>query len=71
VETTRRYSNRLWAYARYRSGEEELYDVTADPHHLRNLAGTSAHRKVLKDMRRFWRRHWNGDDVTWRYKIKP
>jgi arylsulfatase A-like enzyme len=71
VETTRRYSNRLWAYARYRSGEEELYDVTADPHHLRNLAGTSAHRKVLKDMRRFWRRQWNGDDVTWRYKIKP
>ena len=39
VESTRKYSATLWAYTRYRTGEEELYNVSRDPHHLTNLAG--------------------------------
>ncbi len=31
---------------------EELYDVSADPHEIRNLAGSAAHRDVLERMRR-------------------
>ncbi len=30
---------------------EELYDVNADPHEIRNLAGQSRHAAVLKEMR--------------------
>jgi N-sulfoglucosamine sulfohydrolase len=30
---------------------EELYDVTADPHNIRNLAGQPAYQKVLETMR--------------------
>jgi uncharacterized sulfatase len=30
---------------------EELYDLLKDPHELKNLAGSSAHRKVLERMR--------------------
>jgi arylsulfatase A-like enzyme len=71
VESTRKYSQTLWAYTRYRTGEEELYDVSRDPHHLSNLAGEPAYRKVLTDMRAFYRRVWSRDDVSWRYKLKP
>ena len=31
---------------------EELYDVEADPHELRNLAGSARHRTILERMRR-------------------
>jgi len=31
---------------------EELYDVEADPHELRNLAGDPAHAAILREMRR-------------------
>jgi N-acetylglucosamine-6-sulfatase len=71
VESTRKYSDTLWAYAKYRTGEEELYNVSNDPHHLRNLAGKTTHKPVLNDMRRYWRSVWNGDKVAWRYKLKP
>jgi arylsulfatase A-like enzyme len=71
VESTKRYSDTLWAYTRYKGGEEELYDISKDPHHLHNLARKSAYKKVLTDMRRFHRQVWNGDDVTYRYKLKP
>ena len=65
VHSTRRYSNRLWSYTRYYTGEEELYDITGDPHRLRNVAGKSAHAAVLADMRGFWRSVRDGDDVRW------
>jgi arylsulfatase A-like enzyme len=71
VESTLKYDDRLWAYTRYRPGEEELYDVAKDPHRLNNLAGTAGHWNVLRGMRRFWRQVWDGDDVSWRYKLKP
>jgi len=71
VESTRGYSDTLWAYARYSTGEEELYNVSRDPHHLRNLAGRPAFKSVLNDMRSFWRSVWKGDDVAWRHKLKP
>jgi len=36
---------------------DELYDLEADPHEMRNLYFSSAHRHVLEDMiRRLWRR---------------
>jgi uncharacterized sulfatase len=31
--------------------EEELYDLTKDPHEIHNLAGSPAHQAILKDMR--------------------
>ena len=71
VESTRGYSDTLWAYARYSTGEEELYNVSRDPHHLRNLAARPAFRSVLTDMRSFCRSVWQGDDVAWRHKLKP
>ncbi|MEX1297242.1 MAG: sulfatase-like hydrolase/transferase [Candidatus Limnocylindrales bacterium] len=71
VESTRKYSDTLWVYARYKGGEEELYNISKDPHHLRNLARKPAHKQVLKDMRRFHDQVWKGDDVSFRYKLKP
>jgi len=71
VESTRRYSDTLWVYARYKGGEEELYNISKDPHHLDNLAGKPAFRFVLRDMRRFHDQVWFGDDVSFRYKLKP
>jgi len=32
-----------YRYTRYRNGEEELYDHSADPHELRNLAHDPVH----------------------------
>ncbi len=36
---------------------EELYDLTADPDEVRNLAGSSQHRTVLEELRRAQRDH--------------
>jgi arylsulfatase A-like enzyme len=69
VISTLRYDDRLWAFTRYRNGEEELYDLTADPHRLDNLARRPAYKPVLRDMRDFWRRVWKRDDVSWRYRL--
>ena len=69
LHTTYRYDDHRWAYTKYRTGKEELYDLTRDPHRLDNLAGKSAHKKVLSDMRRFWRGVWNGDGVAWRSRM--
>jgi uncharacterized sulfatase len=37
-------------YFRQTKPFEELYDITADPHEINNLADSPAHRKVLKKM---------------------
>ncbi len=44
-------STRDWRYLRYSSGEEELYDIQADPHEWSNLAAASEHRATLEEMR--------------------
>lgn len=71
VESTRKYSDTLWVYARYKGGEEELYNISKDPHHLNNLAGKPAFRFVLRDMRRFHDQVWKRDGVSFRYKLQP
>ena len=40
-----------WMYVRYTTGEEELYDLQADPYELRNLAADPADTSVLEDRR--------------------
>lgn len=45
-------SGRTHRYIHYANGEEELYDVTTDPHEWTNLAGVGAHRAVLEKFRR-------------------
>jgi arylsulfatase A-like enzyme len=40
-----------WMYVRYTTGEEELYDLRADPYELRNLAADPTRRQVLEDRR--------------------
>ncbi len=39
-----------WAYMRYRSGEEELYDMQNDPHQFANLASSEEHEDVRLKM---------------------
>ncbi len=40
-----------WRYTRYSNGGEELYDMQADPHAWRNLAGTDEYSDVLAQFR--------------------
>lgn len=39
LRTTLKFSDTRWVYTEYSSGFRELYDLTRDPHQLRNLAG--------------------------------
>lgn len=71
VESTKGYSDRLWVYVKYKGGDEELYDISKDPHHLNNLAGKTAYKQVLDDMRRFHQRVWNRDEVKYGFKLTP
>lgn len=67
LQTTIHYDQQtMWSYVRYRTGEEELYDLTRDPHQLRNLAKWWRYRDRLKDLRRMWRQTWAADGVRWR-----
>lgn len=71
LRTTIRYDkNTTWSYVKYRTGEEELYDLTRDPHQLQNLAGRSAYKARLNDLRKAWRQTWNGDRVKWRGAVR-
>lgn len=65
IVSTRRYSTTPWSYIRNRGGREELYDLSADPHQLENLAGRPAYAPVLRDMRSFKARVWKRHDVRW------
>jgi len=40
-----------WTYVRYATGEEELYDLAADPFELENSAGAPSMRPVLEERR--------------------
>jgi arylsulfatase A-like enzyme len=40
-----------WMYVSYTTGEEELYDLRADPYELENVASDPRHRQVLEDRR--------------------
>jgi arylsulfatase A-like enzyme len=40
-----------WTYVRYATGEEELYDLAADPFELENAAGAPSMRPVLEERR--------------------
>lgn len=42
-----------WRYIRYADGTEELYDMKADPHEWRNLAGRPEHGKVIEAHRKW------------------
>ncbi len=44
-------STRGWRYLRYQNGEEELYDIVADPHEWHNLVRVPAHEAMLRELR--------------------
>ncbi|MDP6443424.1 MAG: sulfatase-like hydrolase/transferase [Pirellulaceae bacterium] len=45
-------SGERWRYIHYDNGDEELYDVAADPYEWENLAAKPEHREVLEQHRR-------------------
>lgn len=57
VRTTLGYSDTLWVYTEYATGEKELYDLGRDPDQLRNLAGRDRLKEVQVELHRMlWRR---------------
>lgn len=40
-----------WAYIEYHTGEKELYDMTADPYQLQNVAGRAAYATIQNQLR--------------------
>jgi len=54
-----------WKYVFNGFDEDELYDLAADLHELRNLAADPEHAGTLREMaRRMWRRLRETDDTT-------
>ncbi len=41
----------IWKYVQYATGEEELYDLVADPYELQNVAGAAANAATLASLR--------------------
>jgi len=69
IHSTLAYSDRLWAYTLYDTGEEELYDVSADPHRLRNLAGKRRVEQVRADLHAFWQETKERGGVRWKGRL--
>lgn len=44
-------STRRWRYIHYANGDEELYDIKADPHEWQNLVEIEEHRETLNELR--------------------
>ena len=65
VESTLGYSDTLWAFTRYSSGESELYNLTEDPNQLENLSGKKQYAKIERDMQRFHKSVRQADRVEW------
>jgi arylsulfatase A-like enzyme len=51
IRTTLGYSDRLWVYTEYASGERELYDLSADPSQLENLAYRPKYAGIQAELR--------------------
>lgn len=67
LRTTKAYDDRLWVYTEYKTGDRELYDLTADPHQLRNRAGQPAYADREADLRELLHDKVIGpDEVEWR-----
>jgi arylsulfatase A-like enzyme len=62
IRTTRGYSEDLWVYTEYATGEVELYDLSHDPQQLHNLARDKEHADVRSDLRRMLHRGVVGPD---------
>lgn len=45
------WRTKQWMYARYSTGEEELYDYNADPYELRNLAKVASYASTLANLK--------------------
>ncbi len=41
-----------WRYIRYHDGGEELYDHNADPYEWQNLATSSEHADIIRELRK-------------------
>ena len=57
IERTEGVRTRRWKYIRFidqKPAWEELYDLEADPHETRNLAGDAMHRATLERLRARW-----------------
>jgi arylsulfatase A-like enzyme len=55
IRTTLGYSDTLWVYTEYSTGEVELYDLSRDPLQLANLARRRDHARLRRDLRRMLR----------------
>jgi arylsulfatase A-like enzyme len=51
IRTTAGYDDRRWVYTEYETGEVELYDLSADPYQLENLAGRPGDALVEASLR--------------------
>ena len=52
IRTTLGFSETLWVYTEYATGEKELYDPSNDPHQLENLIRRPAYDDVRSRLRR-------------------
>jgi arylsulfatase A-like enzyme len=69
IQTTLRYSDRLWSYTLYDTGEEELYDIAHDPHRLVNQVDRPRYRQVRADLRAFLDAIRDADRVRWKARL--